>query len=194
MGGRAPELEQDVLHSAFYRPWENGPSKTHSHSSVGELTATWRRIKWVKSSDFLLLKSPPCVLEVVSSLKTWPMFVLGISPWRILGAQISPQQLIHLELGVCHHHLPGSGSMGESTKAKSNGFGGVAGCLPSSWPKSSQLFWELRSFLKDIRCLRWRFSQMSMIYKVLLVNIRPLLSSSLPTSTQLTVQFCFLPT
>ena len=25
-GGRAPELEQDELHSAFYRPWENGPS------------------------------------------------------------------------------------------------------------------------------------------------------------------------
>lgn len=45
-GGRAPELEQDVLHSAFYRPWENGPSKTHSALLVGELTAaTWRRIK-----------------------------------------------------------------------------------------------------------------------------------------------------
>lgn len=26
-GGRAPELEQDVLNSAFYRPWENGSSK-----------------------------------------------------------------------------------------------------------------------------------------------------------------------
>lgn len=37
-GGRAPELEQDVLHSAFYRPWENGPSRT---LLVGELTATW---------------------------------------------------------------------------------------------------------------------------------------------------------
>lgn len=39
-GGRAPELEQDVLHSAFYRPWENGPSKTLT-LLVGELTATW---------------------------------------------------------------------------------------------------------------------------------------------------------
>lgn len=42
-GGRAPELEQDVLNSAFYRPWENGSSKT----ALGELTATWRRIKCV---------------------------------------------------------------------------------------------------------------------------------------------------
>lgn len=56
-GGRAPELGQDVLHSAFYRPWENGPSRAHTLAlRVGEPTATWRGTQGVNCRDLYFFR------------------------------------------------------------------------------------------------------------------------------------------